>query len=151
MPEVDGERGEHGKEGAPEVFLEEALLLFVGFLGAEEEDALRSQQWLHLLEKAAVLLVDQLMDARDHRGHRLRRRLAVRARILVAGVDPALQLGHPHHEELVEIRAEDGEKLHALEQRHGGILGLFEHPPIELQPRQFTIDERVWTHITLDR
>ena len=34
-----------------------------------------------------------------------------------AGGDPALEPGHPDHEELVEVAAEDGEELGPLQQR----------------------------------
>ncbi len=69
MPGVDGQRRQHGQERAAEVLLEEALLLLAGLLGAEQEDALGGEQRLDLLEEAAVLLVDQLVDARGHGGH----------------------------------------------------------------------------------
>src|SRR4029434_10066398 len=48
--------------------------------------------------------------------------------------------------ELVEVRAEDGEKLHSLEQGHARILRLLEHATIELEPRELAVDERVRVH-----
>src|SRR6185369_10234296 len=47
----------------------------------------------------------------------------------------------PHHHKLVEIAAEDREKLHPFEQRVRLVLGLFEHARVELQPTQLTVDE----------
>ncbi|MGC3991268.1 MAG: hypothetical protein QM796_16625 [Chthoniobacteraceae bacterium] len=41
----------------------------------------------------------------------------------------------------VEIRTEDAQKLHALDERLGGILGLFEHAAIEFQPAQLAVEK----------
>src|SRR5499425_2290798 len=151
MTEVDGERSEDRQQGAPEIILEELLLRLAGFLGPEEEDTLGGKEGLDFLQEATMLLVHQLVYARDHRGHGLCGREPVRPGVLIARVDATLELGHPHHEELVQIRAEDGEELHPLEQRHARILRFLEHAAIELEPRQLTIDECLWSHITLDR
>ena len=151
MTEIHGEGREHGKEGAPEILFEESLLLFARLLGTEEMDTFGGEEGLDVFQEAAMLLVHQLVNAGDNRHHRLGGSEPVGACVQIAGVDAALQLGHAHHEKLVQVRAEDGEKLHPLEERHLGILRLFEHPAVELEPRQLSIDERLWTHITLDR
>ncbi len=66
-----------------------------------------------------VELADPLGDPGQHLGGGE----AVRA----AGVDPGLDLvvdaGHPDHEELVEVRDEDGEELHPLDQRQRLVAG----------------------------
>src|SRR5215510_11189264 len=98
-----------------------------------------------------MLLVDQLVHARHHRGHGLRGGEPVWSRVLIAGVNATLELGHPHHEELIQVGAEDGEELDALEQGHPRILCLLQYATVELEPRQLAIDERLWSHITLDR
>src|SRR6185369_6685268 len=51
------------------------------------------------------------------------------------------QAGDTNHHELVEIAAEDAQKLQPLEQRIGGIFGLFQHAGVELQPAQLAVDE----------
>ena len=48
----------------------------------------------------------------------------------------------PDHEKLVEVRAEDGEELHALEERKPAVAGLVEDPGVELQPRELAVDEQ---------
>ena len=90
----------------------------------------------------AVLLGDQLADAsrlicsscspRRHAG-RPRSRSGCRPAPSAAAADA-------DHEELVEVRAEDGEELEPLQQRHGRVLGLFEHAAVELEPAQFAVD-----------
>jgi hypothetical protein len=65
-------------------------------------------------------------------------------------MDAALQRCHADHEELVEVRAEDGEELHPFEERHARVLRLLEHAPVELEPRQLAADERVRVHVNHD-
>ena len=47
---------------------------------------------------------------------------------------------HALHEELVEVRGEDGEELHPLEQRRALIERFRQHTPVELEPAQVAID-----------
>ena len=60
-----------------------------------------------------------------------------------AGGDPALEAGHPDHEELVEVAGEDRQEPHPLEQRQVGVLGELEHPLVEAQPGQLAVEEAV--------
>ena len=60
-----------------------------------------------------------------------------------AGGDAALQAGHPHHEELVEVRGEDRQVAGPLEQRHVLVGGELEHPLVELQPGDLAVEEAV--------
>ena len=55
----------------------------------------------------------------------------------------AHQPGHPHHEELVQVRTQNRKKLHPLEQRVGRILRLFQYSALESKQAQFSIDEQV--------
>jgi len=51
-----------------------------------------------------------------------------------------VQARDPDHEELVEVRMEDREELHALEERPRGIHRLLEHAPVEREPRNLAIE-----------
>ena len=75
--------------------------------------------------------LDQLLD----------RRQPVLAHLRDTGGDLAVQAGHPHHVELVEVGGRDRQEAQALEQRVAGILRLFQNAPIELQPGQLAIVE----------
>jgi hypothetical protein len=148
---IDGQRREDWQHGAPEVLLEEPLLLAAEVLGPHQHDALGGQQRLDLLQEAPVLLVHELVNPRGHRGHRLGGREIVGPGRRLPRVHAPLQGGNPDHEELVQVRAEDGQELHPLEQRHGGVLRLFEHAPVEVQPRQLAIQKRVGIHVSPGR
>ena len=56
-------------------------------------------------------------------------------------LDLLLQAGDADLEELIQVRANDAEELHPLQERVLRVERLFEHPIIELQPAQFPIDE----------
>jgi hypothetical protein len=56
-------------------------------------------------------------------------------------VMPALEAGHAHHEELVEIVGGNRQKPNALKQGLGVVRSLLEHAAIELEPRQLSIDK----------
>jgi hypothetical protein len=106
-------------------------------------DALLGKRRQDLFVPALILLIDQLASSlRDPLklresvepvgGHVLRRDAAER---LFA------QARHADHEELVEVRAEDRQELHPLQQGIGRVLGLLEHTRVELQPAQLAVDE----------
>ena len=48
---------------------------------------------------------------------------------------------HTHHEKLIQIAAADGRVFQALQQRIADILGLGQHPLVEGQPRQLTVQK----------
>ena len=53
----------------------------------------------------------------------------------------ALERHHAHAEELIEVRADDAEVLHPLEQRRGPVLGHCEHATVEFEKAPFGIQE----------
>ena len=46
------------------------------------------------------------------------------------------QRGHPHLKKLIEVAAENSQKLQPLQQRHGGALSFLQHAGVETQPAQ---------------
>ena len=64
----------------------------------------------------------------------------VERRLLDAGAELLEDRRHPDHEELVEVGGGDGQELDPLEQRVGVVLGLGEHPAVELEPAQLAVD-----------
>ena len=66
----------------------------------------------------------------------------VRAKLLDARIHLLLEPGDAHHEELVEVRAQDRKKLHSLEQRVRWIERLFENTALKAEKTQLAIDEQ---------
>ncbi len=85
-------------------------------------------------------LVDELLDGVEDlgRGH------AVGPDVRGAAVDLLLDAGDANLEELVEVRRENREELHAFHEGLPAVLGLFEDPPVELEPAQFPVNEVFW-------
>jgi hypothetical protein len=63
--------------------------------------------------------------------------------VLVRGLRLAPQYAHPLHEELVQIRREDGEKFHAFQKGGPWIPGLVQDASIELEPSQISVGPSV--------
>src|SRR5262249_48201156 len=57
-----------------------------------------------------------------------------------AGLDLLLDAADADHEELVQVGAEDGQELEALQKGHLRVLGLFEYAAVELQPAQLPVE-----------
>ena len=57
-----------------------------------------------------------------------------------AGSDLASQSGNPDHVELVKVGAEDRQELHPLEEAVARVERLVQHPGVELEPAQLTIE-----------
>ena len=70
-----------------------------------------------------------------------RRRQPVHRALDHLALDLLLDARHAHLEELIQVRADDAEELHPLQQRVLRVERLLQHAVIELQPAQFPIDE----------
>jgi len=114
------------------------LLAGVQFLIGMDENAVLIESRGYRLQTLARI-VQQLLDFTAYGNELGPRSHAVRPHVHRAGVQLRGQAGHAHHEELVEIGTENGEELHALEQRVGLVLGLFEHAALKSQQTQLAI------------
>ena len=54
-----------------------------------------------------------------------------------------LQGGHPHHEELIEVVAEDGAEFRLLQQRCAWVERLSQHSFVESDPAELTVDHEL--------
>ena len=111
-------------------------------LGAADDDALSLQGRQHLVDAGT-----RYCSATSSRTRLARSCRAARGRHPVgpgadrdAGLHLLLQAADADHEELVEVRAEDGEELEPFQQRHGRVLRLFQDAAVELQPAQLAVD-----------
>ena len=92
------------------------------------------QQRQHARAQTVGLRTHDLLDAPANLGKAVRRSRAPQRR-------------HPHHEELVQVGADDSQEAQALQQRDGGRLGPVQHPAVERQPTQRTVEipRRRWS------
>ena len=83
---------------------------------------------------------EQLAGPLANRDELLDRRAAVRGQLADAGVGLLVELGDAHLVELVEVRREDREELHPLEERERLVLGELQDAGVEIQPRQVAVE-----------
>ena len=70
----------------------------------------------------------------------LSRRQPVRTGVIVAVFNPLQQAGNAHLEKLVEIARRNRQELYPLQQGIGIVLRFLQHPAVELQPREITVE-----------
>ena len=140
---VHGERGEDREDLGVEEELDLRLLGRRELVPAEHLDALRLEVGQHHVAEQVGLLALQLVGALPDVLEHLARRVAAGRPDGDAGGDAPLEAGHADHEELVEVAGEDGEELGPLEDGQLVVLGELEHPLVEGQPRQLTVEEPV--------
>ncbi len=110
----------------------------------QNADLLGGQRWAQHMVPAGVLRVDKLVQHYAELFQPLleRQSALVRALWLVEAVLDALQqAGHADLHELVQIVGRNGKKLHPLQQRIGGVLGLFQNTLVEEHPALVAVEE----------
>ena len=121
-----------GKAVCAKILVGDGQLLLVQRGIIQDLNAGFGQRRQQLIVQAFVRLGQQLLGlAAD--GHQLRSRMhPVGAYIQDSGVHLVDQAGHPHHEELVHVGADYGEKFDALQQRVAFVLRLLQNPELEM-------------------
>ena len=99
--------------------------------------------------QALLLSRRQFQNSGTDRSHLLRGRHAVSRRRRNASEHLAAQSGYPNHVELVQVGAEYGQKLEALQQRIPLVERFLQNARVELQPAQLAIyEQRCISHRT---
>ena len=137
---IDRQRGEHREDAALELVGEPLPVVVVELGPAGEANA-------HLCQRPADGPQEQLVGPGGQpacpgqdRLELLRGGHPVDAATGDTCGDTLLQPGDTHLEELVEVLAEDRQELDPLEQRRRRILGKREHPRVEVQPGELTVE-----------
>ena len=140
MGGVDRERGEHREDLLVEDPVQMAAVLVIeGRVGAEPHPRLGEQR-ADRGERARLLLIE-LERPRSDPAQLLGGGEAVGREGAYPRGALGVQVGDAHLEELVEVGAEDGHELGALERPLPGVVGLHEHPGVELEPAEMPVEE----------
>ena len=132
MPGIDRERRQHRVDLGEEALAERGVML--GDLGVVDDlDALARQLAAELAVRRRVLR-DQVHDAAPALGELLLRRRPIADRRHASEARRTPQARDPDLEELVEIRREDREELHAFQQRVPLVSRLVQDARVELDP-----------------
>ena len=132
---------DHGHDFAQEEGPDPGTLRLGPDAPPQEMNAFLCQCWQKVVVPQTVLLVDQFVRHGRYLPEDGRRRSAVGAADLDAEVDLCLQACNAYLEKLVKIVRNDAEKTQPLQQRDIGILGLRQDPAVELELREFPIEE----------
>ena len=137
---IDGQRRQNGEDLRLKVFIEPLALFLVELVDAVKEYPCLFESGQHLLHDAPVLFGNKAAHFFCDFVKLLPDRPAARIDAVDVRVQDAEEPADADHEVLVQVRAEDGGELEFFEGGGEFILGLFEHPPVELKPRKFAID-----------
>ncbi len=137
---VDRERHEHREHLGLEVLVEPVSVGLVQIAPGQHVDAGLGQSGLDpLLPRVGMPALEPVGGSRDIGQHLLRGAAGV-GRHRQTRHDAALETGDPDHEELVEVAAEDGQEVRALQDRQARVLGQFQHALVEREPAQLPVD-----------
>ncbi|CAM5702535.1 hypothetical protein MAUB1S_04071 [Mycolicibacterium aubagnense] len=140
---VDGQRCQHREHLIVEICGQLGLLALVELAPVHDGDALLGQRRTDRFTEHRGLPGRDLLGAFADPTQLLARGQPVRRPDRQAGLVTALQPGDPNHVELIEIRREDRQKLGLLQQRQRPVGSERQHPGIEVQPAQLTVEVAV--------
>ena len=138
---VEPQRAQYRFHLVGEVLLEPGVGVGVPFGAREQLDAFRIQVAQQHLVERPVLILDQSQCSAVNRRQLFADAEGVGRGLRGTQLQQLLETGNADLEEFVEVGRADAQEPQALQQRHAWILGLRQHPGIELQCRQFAVDE----------
>ena len=140
---VHSQRGQHRKNRAAETVVHPLALFVVQLFVIQQLNPVIQQSRLEMTAVVLLLLLQQGDEAFSDGEQLLERCLPVFARRGDASFHLGLQGRDAHHEELVEVVAEDGAELGLIQQRGAGIERLRQNALVERDPAQFPVDVAV--------
>ena len=145
---IDREGGEDRKNSVVEHLAQMAAVVDVELIPRAKADALGVQRGQQSVDEDLVGAGDEFLDPIGDLGELLGGGHPVGGRLDDAGFDLVEQAGDTHLVELVEVLAEDGEKLCPFKHRNRGVGGQRQHPGIEVEPAEFPVVETRRRHRT---
>ncbi len=139
MRRIDRNRREHWRN-PPIVKILRKLLRFRIQLGkSQHANRFLCQLRQQLFVQALVLVAHQAVHHLGHQRQFFFRRKPVRTTLSRAVLDALQKTRHPHFHEFIQIVRRNRQKLHALQQRIPGIVRLFQHSPVKIQPLHMAV------------
>jgi hypothetical protein len=134
MRGIDRNRRQQRIHLALEVAAGKLRRLLAEFVPRQQPDALLAQFRRQLLVPAPVLRGHKLVNLGGQHRERFGGAQPVVAGLAVAVFNALHQAGLADLHVFIEVRAGNGQELHAFQQRVRRVFGLFEHTPVELHP-----------------
>jgi len=148
---VERKGSEDREDLLPEESLKGMPVLFPEFPVLEDRDAGSLQGGEEIFFPERHLLPDERKQCPVYGPKLPGRAHAVRGSLEDSLLNLPVQPRDPDHEELVEVVGEDREELDPFQEGVAPICRLLEHPPVELDPGEFPVDEeaRVFKEVAL--
>ena len=139
---IDGLRGQRRINFVIEIRGQETALLLAQLIEMDNGDALVAQFAAELF--APMLLSDgsHVHDSAPDFSELPGRAHPVIARGLAAAAVEAEHVGHTDHEKLIQVRVENSQELQLLQERSLVVKGALQHPSVEFQPVELTVEEQ---------
>ncbi len=139
---VDGEGGQHREDPLLEDLVQVRPVVVVQARPVAEADAVTVEVGHQPVEEGARLPGVQLHHLEPDRPDLCLRSLGVGGGALEPRRE-LLEAAHPDLEELVQRPARDGQEARPLQQREALVLGLGQHPRVEVEPGELAVDQDV--------
>ena len=141
MRRIDGQGGQHAAHLRPVIIFQPPEIIR-GHVG-EVQDANPGclQRGSQLVAPAGILVAHHPADTCHHRAEHLARRETIGRAFRPGALHLLLEPGDADLKELVEVGTDDAKELQPLEQRIRRVERFIEHPLVELEPAQFTVNE----------
>src|SRR5262249_26435819 len=140
MRRIDGHRSQQQIEFTLTIVLNKCAGIFVEFMKGQDPNTFLRKLWPELIVPGLILLGDKLVQVFGSKIALLDQRKSVWSGFAVPILNLLHHPGNAQFEKLVEVTGADGEELQTLEQRIVFILRLFQHAPVELQPRKLAVN-----------
>ena len=148
---IDRQRRQHRPHLAREERGQVRLLLGRQITGRDAADAQVGEARLDVGAPAPVQIVHHRVGAGADGRELLGRGQAVGRGLDDVAGQLLLETGDADHEELVQIRRDDGDELEAFAERHRRIARFLEHAFVEAEPGQLPVDEQLRGRRVRDR
>jgi hypothetical protein len=137
---IESQRGDHFKDKFIEVFIRHKTLPLGEGAVIQDLDAGFFERREQVIAQQLARLGHQLQGHFADFGQHPRRRGAIHRQLDYPRIHLFADAGYTHHEEFVQVRAEDGQELDPFQERVALILGFFQDAPVKLQQAQFTVN-----------
>src|SRR5262245_46970373 len=147
MARVHGQGRENGEDALVEKVAQLPALIPVKAAVRDDSHVRLVQTRQDLFEQAAHLHFEQRAQAFRDKPQLRRRRKPVGREQQRIGVELFLQARNADHKKLIEVGRKDREKFQPFEQRLRRVERLVEHAAVELNPTEFSVEERVFGQV----
>src|SRR4051812_2643069 len=151
MAWIDRQRRQHRPYFAREEGGQMSLLFGRQIAGRDTADSEVREAGLDVVAPAPVELVHHRVGTGTDRRELLGRRQAVGRGLDDVAGELLLEASDADHEELVQVRGDDGDELEALAERHRQIARFLEHALVEAEPRKLPVYEQLRGRRVRDR